>query len=76
MHAAGFAAFFFYGVGAAKFQPRTAHGFGARQAGSDVLVDLLLKVEAKFIVEFHFDGVAPEQGAQPCAEIGKHGRGS
>jgi hypothetical protein len=76
MNAAGFAAFFFYGVGAAKFEARAAHRFGSRQARSDVFLHLLVEVITQLIIEFDFHCVAPEQSAQPGAEIGKHGRAS
>ena len=38
-----------------------------------VLFDLLLKVKAKFIVEFRFDGVAPEQRSESDQQVAAHG---
>jgi hypothetical protein len=62
--AACIAAFFFYFVGSADDQTGASSGFGERHARADEFFDLVIDVEAEFFVEFGFDGVASEKGAE------------
>jgi hypothetical protein len=44
----------------AKIEPRAPHGFFARQAGLEILLHLLIEMEAQLCVRFGFDSLVPE----------------
>ena len=69
MDAAGFATFFFDASFAAEFEAGAAEGFVTRDAGSDEFGDVLVEVEAEFVVEFGFDLGAAEDGAQADQQV-------
>lgn len=72
VHAAGFAAGFFHLIEAAEFEARAAHGFLAREAGLDVMIHLLIKMEAQFVIEIILESAAVNQGPQACGKIAEH----
>ncbi|SPF38492.1 hypothetical protein SBA4_2150027 [Candidatus Sulfopaludibacter sp. SbA4] len=71
--AAGVAGVVLHLVEAAEIEAGAARGFFTRGAGLLIFFDLAIEVEAQFLVEFLFDAVAAEDGADSVEEIAQHG---
>jgi hypothetical protein len=61
--AAGIAVFFTDLFEAAKGESRAPDGFCLREPAAQVRFDLLVEMEAQFVVELSLDVARPEQGA-------------
>src|SRR6266704_1944477 len=72
-HAARIAMFLFELFHSAEFQTRPTLGLLRRQAGLDELRDLLLEVEAQFVVKFGLHVFPAEEGAQAQQQVVQHG---
>src|SRR5580698_7789933 len=55
-----------------SFDEVDAAGFAARDAGVDEFGDVLVEVEAEFVVKFGFDLGAAKDGAQADQQVAQH----
>ncbi len=72
-HPARIAMFLFELFHSAEFQTSPTLGLFRRQAGLDELRDLLLEVEAQFVVKFGLHVFPAEEGAQAQQQVVQHG---
>ena len=73
VHAARFSTIFFHTAQTAELKAGLPLGFFAREAGANMLLDLLLDVELQLVIELVFDDITAEKRTKPKKEITEHG---